>query len=321
VDQAVVNKSNRAKTEIRSAYTEARNSGEMQERVDAAPLRSYLDEHQPEAINAAVLTSAEAKLARVLGQDGKVSINDIEEVRKMVGRLSGKDATNAIFGDEVKKLIDTMTEGRGGELYKKARALRFKYAKEFENQSVINKLLSKKPGTTDRSVAYEDVFSHSILKGSLDDVRAVRKTLQTAGAEGDQAWKELQGATIKHLKDEITKNVAVDQKGNHVISPAKLNNLVTELEKDGKLDFIFGKKGAQQIRDVNGIAQDAFTAPPGSVNTSNTASILIGLLDTAVSGVSGMPLPIGTAANFAVKAVKERSLKKRVGEALAEPAQ
>jgi hypothetical protein len=320
VSQAIVDKSNKAKTEIRSAYKEAKDAGHMSEKVDSTPLQSYLDEHQPEAINAPLLTSTEAKMKMLAGPDGKIDLNGLEEVRKMVGRLSGKDATASVFGDEVKRVIDSMTEGKGGDLYKKARALRFKYGAEFERQGTVARLLAKKPGTTDRAVAYEDVFSHSILKGSLDDVRAVRKTLQTAGPQGEQAWKELQGATIKHLKEEITKNVAVDQKGNHVISPAKLNALVTELEKDGKLDFIFGKKGAQQIRDVNGIAQDVFTAPPGSVNTSNTASILIGLLDTAVSGVSGMPLPIGTAANFAVKAVKDRALKKKVGEALKEPA-
>lgn len=318
VSEAIVNKSNKAKTEIRTAYNEARKSGDMQEKVDVTPLTAYLDEHQAEAINATVLQSVEARVTR-MAKDGTLSINDLEEVRKMVGRLSGKDATNAAFGKDVKNLIDTMTEGKGGDLYKKARSLRFQYGKEFENQGVINKLLSSKPGTTDRAVAYEDVFSHSIMKGSLDDVRAIRKTLQTAGPEGQKAWQELQGATVKHLKDEITKNVATDQQGNKVISPAKLDRLVSELDKDGKLDFVFGKKGAQQIRDVNGIAQDVFTAPPGSVNTSNTASILIGLLDTAVSGVSGMPLPIGTAANFGIKKIKERKLTKRVGEALAEP--
>src|SRR5258708_17238021 len=99
------------------------------------------------------------------------------------------------------------------------------------------------------------------MKGSLEDVRALRRTLQTGGDQGKQAWKELQGATIQHLKDEITKNVATDIKGNKVVSPARLDRLVTELDKDGKLDFVFGKRGAQQIRDVNDIAKDVFTAP------------------------------------------------------------
>lgn len=314
VSEAIVNKSKMAKGHIRFAYEKARESGAMQERIDLAPLQQYLKDHQPEAINAPLLTSVESKLAQV-ASNGAATINDLEEVRKMVGTLSGKDATNAHFGREVKGVIDSMTEGKGGEQYKTARALRFRYGKEFEDHAVIDRLLSNKPGTSDRAVAYEDVFAHSILKGSLDDVRTVRKTLQTAGAEGQQAWRELQGATIQHIKDEITKNVQIDAAGNRVISPARLDRIVQELDKDGKLDFVFGKQGAQQIRDVNGIAQDAFTAPPGSVNTSNTASALIAAMDLVAKRTIGVPF-VGSATGYISNEVKNAKARKRIREAL-----
>jgi hypothetical protein len=314
VTDAIVNKSNKAKAEIRYAYEKAKESGAMQEKVDLAPLTKYLEDHQAEAINAQVLTSVEKRLGYV-EKDGQATINDLEEVRKMAGRLSGKDATNSIFANEVKKVIDEMTDGKGGDLYKRARSLRFRYGQEFQDHAVIDKMLSFKPGTKDRSVAYEDVFSHSILNGSLDDVRTVRKTLQTAGKEGEQAWKELQGATIQHIKDEITKNVQIDQAGNRVISPAKLDRMVSELDKDGKLDFIFGKQGAQQIRDVNGIAQDAFTAPPGAVNHSNTASVLVQALDKVSGKVTGIPF-VGSAINYAAKEMKNAGDRKKVKSAL-----
>lgn len=314
VTQAVVEKSNKAKTQIRTAYDSARKAGDMQERIDVAPLQGYLDQHQAEAINAPVLTSVEAKLARV-ASDGSASINDLEEVRKMVGRLSGKDAVNALFGREVKGVIDQMTEGRGGELYKRARALRQRYAQEFEDHGVVDKLLSMKPGTKDRSVAYEDVFAHSILNGSLDDVRTVRRTLQTAGPKGQQAWRELQGATLRHVRDEITNNVQIDQAGRSVVSPAKLNRLVTELDRDGKLDFLFGKQGAQQIRDINGIAQDAFTAPPGAVNHSNTASVLLMMIDKVAAKTTGIPF-LGAVTGFMAKEAKNAGIRKKVQESL-----
>ena len=233
----------------------------------------------------------------------------------MTGRLAGKDATNALFGKEVKGVIDQMIEGKGGELYKKARALRQRYAQEFEDHAVVEKLLAFKPGTKDRSVAFEDVFDHSIMKGSLDDVHVLRNTLQTAGEQGKQAWRELQGATIRHIKDEITKNVQIDQAGNRVISPARLDRIVTELDKDGKLDFIFGKQGAQQIRDVNGIAQDVLTHPPGAVNHSNTASILTQTLDKVAAKVTGVPF-LGSAVNYGARELRESGERKRVREAL-----
>lgn len=314
VTDALVNKSNRAKAEVRYAYEKAKESGAMQEKVDLSPLTKYLEDHQAEAINAQVLTSVEKRLGYV-AKDGEASINDLEEIRKMAGRLSGKDATNSIFANEVKQVIDTMTKGKGGDLYKRARALRYRYGQEFQDHAVIDRLMSLKPGTKDRAVAYEDVFDHSILKGSLDDVRTVRKTLQTAGKDGEQAWKELQGATIQHIKDEITKNVQIDQAGNRVISPARLDRIVSELDKDGKLDFVFGKQGAQQIRDVNGIAQDAFTAPPGSVNHSNTASILVQALDKVSGKITGIPF-IGSVINYAAKEMKNAGDRKRVKSAL-----
>lgn len=314
VTQAIANKASMAKQHIKAAYERARESGAMSEPVDVTPLRSYLAGHEAEAINAPLLASVEAKLGKV-ASNGTATLNDLEEVRKMVNNLSGKDAVAGHYGREVREVIDAMTEGKGGEAYKQARALRFKYGQEFEDHAVIDRLLSNKPGTKDRAVAYEDVFAHSILKGSLDDVRTIRKTLQTAGPEGQQAWRELQGATIQHIKDEITKNVQIDQAGNRVISPARLDRIVTELDKDGKLDFIFGKQGAQQIRDINGIAQDAFTAPPGSVNTSNTASALVNALDAVSKKTTGVPF-VGSAAGYISNEVKNAKARLRVRDAL-----
>lgn len=315
VTNAIAEKAKRAKGEINFAYEKARQSGEMAAPVNVKPLSDFLEGHAPEAINAPVLSSVKSKLD-MIARNGTATVNDLEELRKMSNTLGGKDATNAHYSRQVNAVIDQMTEAAGGDLYKRARALRARYAKEFEDVGAIDKMMRTKPGTSDRAVAYEDIFNHSILTGSLDDVRAIRRTLQTAGNQGQQAWKELQGETLKHIKDEITKNVATDTRGNKIVSAARLDKLVSELDKDGKLEFIFGKQGAQKIRDVNDIAKDVYTAPPGSVNTSNTASILIGLLDTAISGTAGLPLPIGSAINFGAKKLKEMPMRKRVEESL-----
>ena len=88
------------------------------------------------------------------------------------------------------------------------------------------------------------------------------------------------------------------------------------MDKDGKLDFIFGKQGAQKLRDINDLAKDIYTAPPGSVNYSGTASILIGMFDTVMSGMAAMPLPVGTALHQTAKYIKSRSLRKKVREAI-----
>lgn len=272
VTQAIADKAKAAKGKISAAYEQARASGETAQPVDVKPLLSYAESHKAEATNAPVISAFEQKLTGLTRGDGTISINDLEEVRKMVGTLSGKDATNAHFGKEIKTLIDGVTDGVGGENYQRARTLRARFANEFENVGVVDKLLSMKPGTKDRAVAYEDVFHHSILSGSLDDVRAIRKTLQTAGMNGEQAWKELQGQTVGYLKEVASQNAQRDIRGNPIVSFAGINKAVNNLDKDGKLDFIFGKNGAQQIRDIRDLSADVFTTPPGAVNTSNTSS-------------------------------------------------
>ena len=317
VTKAVVDKMAKAKGEINQAYNQARDAGQMTEPVAINGISDYVNKNRSAAKNAPILDAVESELKRLdPAGTGMLSINDLEELRKMTGRLSQPGTPNSVYGQDVKGLIDASIGDKGGPMYQQARRMYENYSNEFKNTAVIDRMLRNKPGTKDRAVAYEDVFNHSILGGSLDDVRAVRRTLQTAGTEGEQAWKELQGQTVKHIKETITSNVSRDSLGNPIVSPDKLNKLVRNLDADGKLDFVFGKKGAEQIRDMNDLAKDVYTSPPGAVNSSNTASVLIGLLDTAVSGVSGVPLPIGTAINYGVKRVKSNALQKLVGEAL-----
>lgn len=335
VDKALISKVKKAKEQIDTAYADARKSGELNQRVKISSLGEYLNKNESAAGNAKVLKYVQDELKKrsnpveqrkssVMGEpvikpnplERSISLEDLEEIRKGIGKLSEPGTPNAVFGGEMKKLIDAATDGKGGEKYQQARRLHENYAKEFKDKATISKLLRNKPGTTDRAVAMEDVFDHSIMKGSLDDVRAVRRTLQTAGSEGEQAWKELQGQTVKNMKDVITSNSARDIRGNPIISPDKLNKLVSELDKDGKLDFIFGKKGASQIRDINDLAKDVYTSPPGSVGTSNTASILLGLLDTAAGIYTGVPVPVASAIGYGLKKLKSKDLSKKVDAAL-----
>ena len=317
VSQALADQIRNAKSEIRTAYDTARKAGHMDEPIDIARIRDYLEANRPASLNAPVLSAAESGLKKVDPTgSGMVSINDLEELRKMARRLAEPGTPNSVYGNELIDLIDGVTRGRGGPLYQEARGLYQAYANDFRDKAAVSKLTRLKPGTTDRAVALEDVFDQSILRGSLDDVKAIRNALNQSGPNGEQAWRELQGQTIRQLKENITANVARDVRGNPVVSPAALDKFVRNLDADGKLDYIFGKQTAQQIRDINELAKDVYTSPPGSVNSSNTASVLLGLLDTAVSGLSGMPLPIATTVNYGRQKLKSRKLKKNVENAL-----
>ena len=314
VDSALVNRSNQAKKQISDSYKLAREAGETAELVDVTGVQNYLNGLEAEAINAPIITSAKMKLDK-LAPTGQVSLNDLEEVRKMVNALSGDTPSNMAFGKQIKDQIDSTTVGKGGDLYQQARKLRENYAREFENVGFVDKLLSKKSGTTDRAVALEDVFDHSIMKGSLDDVRAIGRTLKRAGSEGEQAWRELQGQTIEQMKAAVTKNIQRDEAGNPIVSPKQLDTFVKNLDSDGKLDYLFGKKGAQEIRDLRDTAITVYS-PVAGINQSNTASALTQALDRIRgSALSKVPMA-GPLFEIGSEMVEKKKLGKQVQESL-----
>jgi hypothetical protein len=323
VDKALVNAANRAKQQINTAYTAAREAGETQQPLNYAPLKTYIDQQTPTVKRklAPILSAVDEEIARNdVSKTGQISINQLEDIYQFINKNYEPGTPAGTYAKEMKDLINQITEGQGGKLYKEARALRTKYGREFENIGYVDKLLRTKPGTTDRAVGFEDVFDHAILNGTRDDVAAIGRTLKKAGPEGQQAWKELQGQTIQYIKDQVTKNVDKDAFDNPVVSPAKFKALVTTLDQDGKLDYLFGKKGAQEIKDLLDYTMTVNNPLKGATNYSNTASSNPNVIFTALDKVNQTPLGripgIGSVSKFIVEKGKESALKKKIEESI-----
>jgi len=316
VDKALVGAANKAKADINKAYTAAREAGETQQPVSYAPLKSYIDEQTPTVKRklAPIISAVEEEIAKNDPKKaGQISINSLEDIYQFINKNYEPGTVGEGHAKTMKNLINQMTEGQGGELYQEARKLRTKYGREFENVGYVDKLLRTKPGTTDRSVAFEDVFDHSILNGSLDDVRAIGMTLKKAGPEGQQAFKELQGQTIQYMKDKVSQSVDVDSFGNPVVSPAKFKSVVTQLDQDGKLDYLFGKAGAEEIRNLLEYTINVNAPLKGAANYSNTSSAIIGALDK----IGAIRIPgVSNVAKFAAEKGKESALNKQIQESI-----
>jgi hypothetical protein len=92
---------------------------------------------------------------------------------------------------------------------------------------------------------------------------------------------------------------------------------VRSFDQDGKLEALYGKRQAQVLRDLAELASDIYTAPPGAINTRNTASALQVAMDSLVTfGATGVPAPAMTALKEATKYVKNRKTKARIQAAL-----
>jgi hypothetical protein len=319
VDKALVNAANKAKAEITNAYTIAREAGETQQPLTYAPLKAYIDNQTPTVKRklAPILSAVDEEIAKNdPKKTGQISINNLEDIYQFINKNYEPGTPAGTYATEMKGLINQITEGQGGKLYQEARKLRTKYGREFENVGYVDKLLRQKPGTTDRAVAFEDVFDHSILNGSLDDVSSIGRTLKKAGPEGQQAWKELQGQTIQYMKDQVSKSVDIDSFGNPVVSPAKFKAVVTTLDQDGKLDYLFGKKGAQEIRDLLETTIMVNAPLKGAANYSNSASAIITALDKVNQTPLGKIPGLGTMSKFMVEKGKESALKKQIQESI-----
>lgn len=331
VDRAITNRANVAMRKISEAYRQADEAGELAAPVDLAPLGQALndiDRFRPFAeteLNA-IERQAVRMGALVPDQDGvmtpgTIAVRDAETLRQYINdAIDWTDKRKALVGRRLKEGIDQATENAGGDLYRKARAMRRAYAEEFENQALTKKLLGTKRGTDERQIAVEDIYDRVIVKSSVEEMNKLRATLLRAGDDGKQAWANLKAKAIDDIKEKSLSASQLDERGNPTMSPDKLNRAIAALDRDGKLEALYGKRQAQIIRDLGDIANVIFTAPPGAINTSNTASALKTALDAfGTFAFTGVPVPAVRAINEAAKYAKDRKLRARIQDALRPP--
>ena len=168
-------------------------------------------------------------------------------------------------------------------------------------------------------VAADQVFRKSILNSSPEEITFLKRVLLTSGKDGQQAFKELQGATVRHLRDEATKGMGMDSMDRPLVSPAKLHQTVQALDANGRLDVLLGKKNAQTVRDLNDVARYISTVPPGTlVNPSGTAgTIMAAIAEAGASGaLTGLPVPVVSGIRQIIKMRQEGRTKAKINEAL-----
>jgi hypothetical protein len=316
-----------AKNKTRAAYKAAENAGELENNVTLKNVVDYINENIPEGDLAPVLKAARAKAiaigAALPDEAGNliaqpVTLKQAESLRQTFQR-AGFEGADQFHGGTLRRVFDGETENLGGDLYKKARAIRTEQARKFENRAVVARLIKNRKGMEDPLVAADQVFRKSVLGASPEEITFLKRVLVTSGKDGQQAWKELQGATVRHLRDEATKGMGMDSNDRPLVSPAKLNQTIRALDANGRLDVILGKKNAAIVRDLNDVVKYVTTVPPGTlINSSGTAGTLLAAMAEAgaTGALTGLPLPIASGITQLVKMRKEGRTKAKINEAL-----
>ena len=310
--------------EVKDKYTEADTAGETLQQVPYKSVLDYIDN-----IEAKRPTQYEQNpILKMVKEDlkandpngtGAINLRQYEDIKQLINAETEYGTSNGFHGSKIRSAINEATKDAGGTLYKEANALNSRYMKEFEENPVIRDITAIKKGTTERKIAIENLVEDSMLKGPRSRVEELFKTLENAGPEGQSMINELRGVVAEQIRAEATKGVGRDINGNPIVSADKVNGIIQKLDKSGKLDLIFGKKGAERYRTLNDVVIDVKTTPEGSVNYSGTASQLKNLVipivtDLGTSAMAGVPLPVTLGGTMAYKYVKGRKEANKISE-------
>jgi hypothetical protein len=316
-----------AKNKTRAAYKAAEKAGELENNVTLGGVIGYINENIPEGDLAPILKAARQKAiaigAAVPDESGNlvaqpITLRQAESLRQTFQR-AGFEGADQFHGGSLKRAFDVETEGMGGDLYKKARQIRTEQARKFENRAIVARLIKNRKGMEDPQVAADQVFRKSVLNSSPEEITFLKRVLVTSGKEGQQAWKELQGATVRHLRDEATKGMGMDSMDRAMVSPAKLHQTVQALDANGRLDVMLGKKNAQIVRDLDDVVRYVTTVPPGTlINSSGTAGTLMAAMAEAgaTGALTGLPLPVASGIRQIIKMRQDGRTKAKINEAL-----
>ena len=307
VDDTVSKIYNEKFKDYKAKYKLADDSGETLQQVPYKDLLDYINTKTPtqrKTLDPILDSVAESLKMNDPQGTGNITVRALEDIYQQIGTV--KDSANA---KPMKDLITQIGDGVGGKLYQDARQARAQLAKEFENVTRVDKLLGTKAGYKDRQVALDDVYNHIIVDGPLEEMRTVTSLLKKT-PEGQKAYQELQGYTLQRMKDLLLKKG--DESDN--IRLNNFNNFVTQLDREDKLGYMFGKTGRDTIVDLQKSIGDVLVKEPGAVNYPNTAGAVL----RGLEGLQALRFP---GAKPAAEFARTREVTGKVQEALKQPNQ
>jgi hypothetical protein len=270
--------------DIRNQYTAAEAAGELAQPVSYQPVLDFINKstaNRPtrKSQNPLYGIIEEEFAANDPSGTRSIGVRQLEDIRQLINdETDWTDKRQSALSTKTKRLIDSITENAGGDIYKQARRQRAQWSNDFENQSTVRSINQIKKGTTDQAVPTEKIFDQIFLGKSGDQVRRVFDLLDNSGPEGQQLVRDIKGRFGEHILESTTKSAQLDTKGRRYVSTAELNKLVTNLDKSGKLDLVFGPEGANLYRTLNENVADIQTNPKDIVSTSGSGETILGAI-------------------------------------------
>jgi hypothetical protein len=317
------------KKKTSSLYNAFRASPEAKVSVDTTPILNFLNEQARGVSGITGVPDTARQNAVALGiaavsPDGRLiatpgtTIGKLEEFRQSVSAIKATNPNDKRLASLLKQNIDAVGDPIGGERTRAMRAQRQRQAQKYENPAIVSRLLLERKGTDDPQTPVEDVFQKTILSARPSEITRIKRVLSTIpDADAQQAWREIQGATVRHLMSNAESGIGQDNLP--VISGAKLDAALKAFDQNGKLDLVMGKAAAEQIRNLNQVLKYIQSTPPlTSINNSGTARTIVALMGESVaqSALTGIPFPILQASKLLRDNIKDSRTRARITKAL-----
>lgn len=211
--------------------------------------------------------------------------------------------------NQMRGFIDEAEGAAGGDLYNAYRKLRRGKAERYEDNPLIDKLISDQKGYRGTDLIEDSqVFDKAVLSSTTEQFGKVWPRLTPKA-------KDLTRAQVaKYIEERAFSNMGTNEGGDIVASAAKLNQAISSINPQ-KLDLIFGKEKSRQLNSLNTALREISNPVRGSV-PSGSAPMLDHLARGIFSVLRGVPLIGDTVVKQAGDVMTSRRNAAAVNEAL-----
>lgn len=207
-----------------------------------------------------------------------LTLRQLQSLRQIVNE-EWKTATGTakVQLNQMRSVLNDMEEGAGGEMFKAYRQIRTAKGARYENNPLIDKLLSDKTGFygTD-AVEDSKVFDMAVLKSSPEQFGKLWPRLTP------KARSLTQAQMADHIKQQVFSNQGRNEAGDVVASAAKLDKVLRDIGPQ-KLRLIFGEQRAKDMQMLARSLGEISNPPKGTVPQGSAPKL--GFLSRALFGV------------------------------------
>lgn len=320
VQQALKNSESASIAKVSQMYDKADASGQ-QYLVDPAPMVAGLMKNF-DAIFAGNDAAPAKQMAGTMQRMGLLKINPVTNEFEPTGNLMTAQqamelykAANQSFvpgtvssrhiSDFKRGILQALDQTPAGGDFRKATNAFKAHAQAYDNPRMIASLLATN-ADEEPKIAAERVFDAVAMRGSIDDINLLKKTLlssdKTVRDQGLEALRNIRGMTAQYLLEKSFSGNAINATGDRIVSGINLLNAVKTLggglsaknEQLGwmKVQAIMGKKATDELKAITSTALDATRRVSGADKTSGTAERIISALGSMPMNLS-KPLEIG----------------------------